>query len=71
MCVCVRECSSADQMGLICMCACSEGGGLEEDGVGKESEEDRVTQPGALYGQTFLQPGHEPLWRHGELNGPR
>lgn len=43
-----------------------EGGGLEENGVGEEPEEDRAAQPGALHGQTFLQPGHEPLWRHGK-----
>lgn len=43
---------------------------MEKDGVGEEPEEDRATQPGALHGQTFLQSGHEPLWRHGKLNGP-
>lgn len=34
--------------------------------MGEKLEEGRAAQPGALHGQTHLQPGHEPLWRHGE-----
>ena len=49
------------------LCFFAEGGGLEENGVGEEPEEDRAAQPGALHGHTLLPPGHEPLWRHGRI----
>lgn len=46
----------------------AERGGLEEDDLGEEPEEDWAAQPGALDGKTHLPPGHEPLWRHGKID---
>lgn len=46
----------------LCLLFLVEGGGVEEDGLGEELEEDRAAQPGALLRHTLLPPGHEPLW---------
>lgn len=61
----VSSCGNKGQS-LICVVVV-ERGGLEENDLGEEPEEDRAAQPGALDGRTLLPPGHEPLWRHGEV----